>query len=129
MGKLEYDLQRMEADPLDVYAAYDFFVTAEHMPEWSDRKQLKATLPLLKLVSHLANGAKHFQTDDKRHRSVKTVDAVEGAFQRDAFQNDAFQVDGLVVERAASSQWAAGYVDALSLAREVLAFWRKELNA
>ena len=34
LAKLEHDLGRMEADPTDAYAAFDFFVTAEHVLDW-----------------------------------------------------------------------------------------------
>jgi hypothetical protein len=34
LGKLRVDLKRLEADPLDQYAAFDFFVSASHMPDW-----------------------------------------------------------------------------------------------
>jgi hypothetical protein len=33
-AKLQHDLHRMHNDPLNEYAAFDFFVTAEHMVDW-----------------------------------------------------------------------------------------------
>ncbi len=35
LAKMEHDRRRMSADPTDTYAAFDFFVTAEHMLDWS----------------------------------------------------------------------------------------------
>jgi hypothetical protein len=32
--KLENDFSRIKDDPLNQYAAFDFFVTAEHMLDW-----------------------------------------------------------------------------------------------
>jgi len=32
LDKLQFDFARIKANPLDVYAAFDFFVTAEHVP-------------------------------------------------------------------------------------------------
>ncbi|MGQ3685240.1 MAG: hypothetical protein ACUBOA_09600 [Candidatus Loosdrechtia sp.] len=34
LNKLEHDIKRMENSPQDQYAAFDFFVTAEHLVDW-----------------------------------------------------------------------------------------------
>lgn len=76
--KLNHDYQRMLAAPTDSYAAFDFFVTAEHMLDWIHPKNAGAKARgrarkesvLLKICSHVANGAKHFEVEDKTHDSV-----------------------------------------------------------
>ncbi len=34
LRKLEHDYARVQRNPRDTYAAFDFFVTAEHMVDW-----------------------------------------------------------------------------------------------
>lgn len=34
LKKAEHDLGRLQLNPHDVYAAWDFFVTIRHLPEW-----------------------------------------------------------------------------------------------
>ena len=35
LSKLEHDLERMRVSPEDTYAAFDYFVTAEHVIDWA----------------------------------------------------------------------------------------------
>src|SRR5438105_3089567 len=74
--KLQHDLERMANSPQDQYAAFDFFVTAEHILDWihpdnkAARESLRSSSPLLRITSHLANGGKHFQAKAAHHQSV-----------------------------------------------------------
>ena len=78
--KLEYDLDRIRKSPKDQYAAFDFFVTAEHIVDWihpNDRKEreaVRSSSSLLRITSHLANGVKHFEAKAKHHKSVSDVE-------------------------------------------------------
>jgi hypothetical protein len=101
MTKLEHDLARLAERPDDDYAAWDFFVTAEHMRDWTSPKPgppRPADTALLKTVSHLASGGKHFQ-------------------------QDAFDTSRLLVVMDDGSQRTA-----LDLAMDVVHFWRQELT-
>ena len=75
--KLKHDFNRLWNNPTDSFACFDFFVTAEHLPEWhfgpnsTNAATLRRTVPVLKLCSHLANGAKHFEAKDKSILSVE----------------------------------------------------------
>jgi hypothetical protein len=77
-AKLTNDLHVLRRAPDDAYAAFNFFVTAEHLLDWlypgaageAQRKQRRKQEVLLQVVSHLANGAKHFVVEAKHHRSV-----------------------------------------------------------
>src|SRR4051794_7798333 len=79
LRKVQHDFERLQANPADSYAAFDFFVTAYHLLEWlhpGDPIAMGAEekrTPLLQVCSHLANGAKHFEAKDKRHQSVHDV--------------------------------------------------------
>ncbi|MGH7783593.1 MAG: hypothetical protein ACREO5_07115 [Candidatus Binatia bacterium] len=121
--KLESDFERLKsAAPISreaQYAAFDFFVTAEHLPEWL-AKGKGANLSTLRayadhpLVSHIANGAKHFRVDPNRHNAVHSTQAHSGAFDFNAFDNGAFDVDRLIIEREA----------VLDIAARILEHWR-----
>jgi hypothetical protein len=122
LAKLRLDLSRIERDPLDAYAAFDFFVTARHVPDWDRSKRpLLDTDPHMKIVRDLAEGAKHFgERRDKAPRpEVKTR---RGAFDPNTFQHDAFDVGGLVVAPDPADAGTLGAeISVVDLARAVLA--------
>jgi hypothetical protein len=128
--KLEHDLRRILESPTDEYAAFDFFVTAEHLVDWvhpadyAARKLLR-TDPLLRITSHIANGVKHFQTLDTRHRSVESVRRTSGVFAEGIFARGIYAEGSLVVHLTDEEQAAFGQesirVDAL--AKRVFEFW------
>jgi hypothetical protein len=129
LGKLEADFSRLRAaNPTSVdaqYAAFDFFVTAEHLPDWLSRAvggsltQHRA-YPDGALVSHVANGAKHFRVDVTRHTTVRDTRAQPGAFQANAFQASAFDVPRLVLDLENSMSIAV-----LEVAERVVDHWRR----
>lgn len=124
LAKLQFDFARIEANPLDVYAAFDFFVTAEHVPDWVGDKSIKSKEPLLKVVSHIANGAKHFRATHRKHNSVENLSLEDGAFQAGAFQSDAFDVGDLVIELKGDEAKLFGpKISAGSLAQKVIEYW------
>jgi hypothetical protein len=79
--KLRRDLERLKAAPMSADAAFDFFVTALHMLDWiypkrekdAERDAAEKKSTLLQVCSHLANGAKHFETEAKKHKSVTST--------------------------------------------------------
>jgi hypothetical protein len=81
LAKMERELDRMRAAPLDVDHAFNFFVTVEPMLDWlhpgtagrTQREQLRASDPLLEVVSHLATGAKHFDFLSPHHTAVSST--------------------------------------------------------
>jgi len=79
--KLEVDFNRLcAADQSSIeaqYAAFDFFVCAEHLPDWlsvavGGSKTQHRSYPNGALVSHIANGAKHFKVRDVDIQLLKT---------------------------------------------------------
>jgi hypothetical protein len=139
LQKLRHDRSRMEADPDDVYAAFDFFVTADHILDWlypdspgaSQRHKRQAHRdrePLLQIVSHLANGAKHFEAVASHHTSVTDISSQFGAFDPRSFSPrsfspSAFSMPGLHV-RLTDGRLEHSYV----LADDVLDYWGRELS-
>jgi hypothetical protein len=134
LKKLRHDLERLTNSPCDQYAAYDFFVTARHMPEWvypgeqnlKKRADLERSSPLLRVCAHIGDGSKHFQATAPKHRSVQRTAVQEGAFDRDALQPDAFQVDALIIcfERDTAKALGIKEIDCVELARRVLDYWQ-----
>lgn len=129
--KLEVDFSRLfRADPSSIeaqYAAFDFFVCAEHIPDWlaettGGSKGNHRSYPEGSLVSHIASGAKHFQVRDVRHTTVKDTMAIAGAFQDDAFDHSAFQVAKLIIELESGE-----IADVLEVATRVISHWRSIL--
>jgi hypothetical protein len=84
LGKLEREYERWKADPVNSDFAWNFFVTAEHLPDWlarSDSQALggksinafKHDGPLLRICSHIANGGKHFRPSPEHTSVDRTV--------------------------------------------------------
>jgi hypothetical protein len=130
LQEIRYDSGRLCDAPDNIYAAFDFFVTACHMLDWlhpnddKGRKDEETKCPLLQICSHLANGANHFEATAKQHTSVDDVVSEEGAFQPDALQPSAFQVGGLFIrlDGQAASLFGAK-TEAVDFAQKVLAHW------
>jgi hypothetical protein len=127
--KIEDDLKAMEASPSDARLAFNFFVTVEHLPDWLDRRDLVKQTCLLRIVSHLANGAKHFVLDDSRHKSVKNAEA-SGYVEADYIDPDYFE-DSLDVHLSADEAKEMGVevIDTISLGQRAVQFWRPHVPA
>lgn len=136
LAKMQHDYARMVEDPGDPFAAFDFFVGAEHIVDWqwpddaSRRRAVRSQEPA-KTISHLANGAKHFEATHERHDSVAEVtyepDFGTSAFGRARFGEMRLGESGrpaLVITRTDGVR-----VDALGLAGHVLAYWENQLEA
>src|SRR5688572_12385857 len=141
MQKLEREYARWTADPLNVDLAWNFFVTAEHLPDWLARTgpgmpggltitAVKRDSPLLRICSHIANGEKHFRPGPDYTSVDCTVremtGLVKGGFVEEGFVADepALRVYLTPDEQQALKRDAAD-VDALPLAAQVLEFWRQ----
>ena len=127
--KLEYDLARVLNSPQDEYAAFDFFVTAEHIVDWiyphsrNEREEIRSRLPILKITSHLANGVKHFEATSKHHQSVKTVEKTR--YAETGYVEEGYFEDHLIVhlteeEKSSSDQSSIKVSD---LAKQVYEYW------
>jgi len=131
LAKLQHDFERLRADPVDAYAAFDFFVTARHLPEWlhpgnpAKQKALFGNNVLLQVCRHIADGSKHFQATASHHTSVKDTSLEGSAFQPGAFQSDAFQGRQLIVhlDGPSATQFGAT-IEVAELAEQVLRFWQ-----
>lgn len=146
--KIEHDFELVCKNPGDPYAAFNFFVTAEHMLDWQypgdKNKKLRNNLHnseiILQVCSHLANGAKHFITEAKHHKSVsdtpKKVVFDGGALPKNSLPIGALPAyslpgkwsDELFIELSGDAAIALGDVIRVeTLAERILIFWRNIL--
>ena len=127
--KLESDLASLEASGQDTRIAFNFFVTAEHLPDWLGQRALVKTNCILRIVSHIANGAKHFHLNDKRHNSVTSTEKFrvveEGCVEPSYFY------EPLLIHLSPDEAKELGLseIDALTLGHKVLDFWRPYVHA
>lgn len=75
-AKARHDLGRLRHDPTDSYAAFDFFVTARHIPDWlypNDKGRIdhlfRENLEL-RVCRHIADQGKHFEATAPMHAQV-----------------------------------------------------------
>jgi hypothetical protein len=68
LAKLEREFERLSETPNSRFAAFNFFVTAEHLLDWALPSQSRSTRearrnsePILQVVSHLCNRDKHLR--------------------------------------------------------------------
>jgi hypothetical protein len=130
LGKLRHDYYRPMSDPAKPYIAFDFFVTARHIPDWlypgntTAQRQLFDQNLLLQVCRHIADGSKHLEATAKQHTTVKDTACTDVAFQPDAFQSPGFQVGRLIVllDGAAAVQFGAS-MEVMTLATSLLTFW------
>lgn len=127
--KLEDDLAHMEAAGQDSRIAFNFFVTAEHLPDWLGQRALVRKYSFLRVVSHIANGAKHFELTNKRHKSVTNTEKLR-VFEDEVFEPGVFD-EPLIIELSPNEAQELGTakIDAVSLGRKVVEFWRPYVPA
>ncbi|MBM3373360.1 MAG: hypothetical protein FJY44_05755 [Betaproteobacteria bacterium] len=88
------------------------------------RKTEEDNNPILSICAHIANGSKHFVLGDK-HTAVKDI-SVTGHFFGGKFFDGNFFGDLYIELSGVTAQQFGEKIDALSLAKEVLAFWKKD---
>jgi len=127
--KVEEDLKALQDAPSDVRLAFNFFVTVEHLPDWLDQRSLVKKNCALRVVSHLANGAKHFVLDDSRHKSVKKAEA--SRYVEDGYVEPGYVADVLEVHLSADEAKEMGrpVIDVLTLGQKVVQFWKPYVPA
>ena len=137
LAKLRREYKRFRGAPDDADHAFNFFVTAEHMLDWLHpgssgeprRRAVRTSDPLLETVSHLANGAKHFDRLKPHHKAVSDTTRRGGWFGRHYFAKgyfarEYFAEPTLVVKLsgAAAAKFGSS-VTAIALAGHVLVYW------
>jgi len=140
-AKLERDYARLlSGGPNVADSAYDFFVTGFHLLEWvypddpAKRKEILDNEYLIRLCSHIANGAKHFEAKSKRHQSVKSIKNqvfwnLGGASKEGGSYELGYVSEDLMIELDGEARQVLGpYTTAQNIAKHVLRFWRSIIN-
>jgi hypothetical protein len=135
--KLQHDISRIAADPGDSYAAFDFFVTAEHILDWlhpdyggrAARDAIRNSEAILKITSHIANGAKHFVASNSKHKSVASIE--QDLYVEPGHFEDDYMEEPIVIKLTPDEAVAFGcsQIDAIALAYQVLAYWQSKISA
>lgn len=127
--KILGDLAALEASAEDSRLAFTFFVSVEHLPDWLGLRHLVRAQCILRIVSHIANGAKHFMLRDARHRSV--VCAERSGYVEAGYVEPGYFEEPLVVYLSEDEARELGTteVDVVSLARKAVEFWRPYVEA
>jgi hypothetical protein len=133
LAKLGRELERLRAAPNDADHAFNFFITAEHMLDWlhpgkagrARRESERKKQPLLQLVSHLANGAKHFDRLSEHHQSAATT----GRFVRPPINPTMQRIFPpeltIVAGGPAGKALGGSRITALALAESVYEYWKQ----
>jgi len=133
LDKLRHDYRRLNDNPQDAYAAFDFFVTASHMHEWWLRYGAKWEPPtdpkeaaIFRLCGEVGNGAKHFVLENK----IKSHEVRHGGFAAGTFDAHAFDVGDLVLQLppADAALFETETVTVLRLAASVLTYWEADMH-
>ncbi|WP_414563336.1 MULTISPECIES: hypothetical protein [unclassified Anabaena] len=122
--KLEQDLQDLERSYQDARVAYNLFVTAEHLPDWLGKRDLVSKHAILRITSHLANGAKHFHLKDHRHNSIIETERYR-VFEEDVFEPGVFYEPLIIyLSDKEAEELERETIDALTLAKKLIEFWK-----
>jgi hypothetical protein len=142
LRKLQHDRERMNANPGDSFAAFDFVVTALHLHDWARQTGAveKAQRPedprqrlAWELCGAVANGAKHFVMRDRRPMGHTVAGSVFGDANYGAAHYGSDLVIALTKDEAAiDGQGITIYDhDAMTirdLADLMLAYWSATLD-
>ena len=134
LQKLKHDLDRLRSLSGNQYAAFDFFVTAEHLVDWLHpddepaRKAIRSSSPLLRITSHLANGVKHFEAKAKHHKSVADVE--KQRYVQAGFAQEGMFAEPLIVHLTVDEGQNIGTdnIEVDLLAQQVYDFWMSHLT-
>jgi hypothetical protein len=139
-GKLRRDLEKLKHEPLNGDAAINFLLTAEHMLDWVYPKRVnrkkrhdeKSNSMILRICSHVANGAKHFEVEDPQHDSVSSTGTAAGYFAAPYhapryFSNAYFGAGRMLAVRlkGSAAKQLGPRISVVDLAEKVMEYWDK----
>jgi hypothetical protein len=132
LEKLRHDLRRLEHTSHNQYAAFDFFITADCMVDWiflgecGSLSSFRKNNPIVKITSHVANGAKHFKAN--QHDSV--LDIVKKRYAAKGYVKEGYFADPLLfyLDEEGINLFGVTEIEAYELAQKVFEFWETHLN-
>ena len=123
--KLKIDYEEFCKDPKNRYKAFNFIVTAEHLPDWIENIDIKHQDPYLRINSHLATGAKHFEVTNKKKQSVEgySVDV----YVQEGYVEDGYIETVLVIDLTEDEAKTIGseIIELEQLVQKVFGFWEE----
>ena len=136
LRKLKHDFERVSRDPEDQYAAFDFFVTAHHLPEWmfpNDEKRAndyRRGTPLLRLVRELGDVAKHYELTKRPATHAEVTSHIVSRYGLGPIGVGHYSAGCLLVHLTQEGQELIGptVLDVRGLARQVLDHYTAELG-
>ncbi len=129
--KAEDDLAALESDPGNSRIAFNLFVTIEHIQDWLGEPRGPACSvrqnAVLRTISHIANGSKHF--GPKLNAAHSSVAGTSISQYSPGYVQDGYWERRLTVHIDISEQSFIGddQIDACELARRALAYWRPQV--
>ena len=123
--KLTHDIEQFREDPSNSYKAYNFFVTAEHLPDWVGDRGIKDKNPYLRISSHLATGAKHFTVTNPKKCSINGTSI-------DVYVEEGYVEDGCIevirniqLQEEEAQILGVSEISVQELTEEVFSYWCK----
>jgi hypothetical protein len=132
--KLQREYDRLKQNHGDVDAAFNFFVTAEHLPDWlwkngkrlpKSPKNFRNDCSLTRICTTLANGAKHFTPDTHAVSHTEPRGYVLPGYVLPGYFQESILIH---LNAREAKEFRKPSVDALELATMVLDFWKKFFN-
>lgn len=127
-NKIQADLAALETSSHDVRVAFNLFVSLEHLPDWLGLRAFVRDNVLLRVVSHIANGAKHLEVNERRHSSVKAAE--KSRYVAAGYVEPGYFEEPLVIYLSEDEAKELGCVqiDAVTLGKRVIEFWRPHVE-
>jgi hypothetical protein len=121
--KLRHDIEQFREDSGNAYKAYNFFVTAEHLPDWVGDRKIKDKNPHLRISSHLATGAKHFTVTNPKKRSID--DTSIDVYVEDGFMEEGYieVIQHIQLQGEEAELLGTDAISVQELAEEVFSYW------
>ena len=121
--KAEADLAAFDADPENTQIAFNLFVTIEHISDWLGKRAEVQQNAILRTVSHIANGSKHFGPLQPRHQSVVSTSIGQYA---ENYNEPGYWERRLTfhLEVGEIPFIGSDHIDAYDLAKQALNYWR-----
>jgi hypothetical protein len=94
----------------------------------AERSRLRSNIRILEVVSHLANGNKHFQATAIRHTSVEEVKEVKGGFDPRAFSTKTFDIGSFEFAGINIELNDGTLIHVMELAEDVYEYWENAVK-
>lgn len=134
LRKLENEYRELCGRPNDLDLTFNFFVTANHIPDYHfpdskvERANMRRSTAALAACEYVANEGKHSIVSNPKIVAVRHTELKGEAFQSGVFDSGAFQTGVPTITLKDFAEKELGpEITAIDLAGKVIAFWRARL--